>query len=212
MNETMRIVRSSDNEHLMPLTGRRLIIGYVDEVNGPGAEEIPAFVPTRHELRQLAAYWDRELLEHQWFWFTCAQAGSDDSRRTAFARRRLARIGAVLGEEEMKQIVAETDRDFTKGFDEDALKLWDVFKHGDAEKYEALNGFENSLFFFHDELNAGKITQQEFGLVNTFDGLLTLGRIQNSTTYRPSTPAEEVIAAIAVKCDFRCVCSERRQA
>ncbi len=76
----------------------------------------------------------------------------------------------------MKQIAADTDRDFTKVLSEDAMKFWDVFKHGDAEKSEALHGFENSLFFFHDQLNAGKITQQEFNLVNTFDGLLTLGK------------------------------------
>jgi hypothetical protein len=35
----------------------RVVIGCVDEVNGPGSIEFPSFVPTRHELVQLAKYW-----------------------------------------------------------------------------------------------------------------------------------------------------------
>ena len=38
----------------------RILIGYVDEVNGPGSEEVSGFVPTRHELIQLVKYWATE--------------------------------------------------------------------------------------------------------------------------------------------------------
>jgi hypothetical protein len=34
-------------------------IGYVEEVNGTGAQEVQEFLPTRHELLQLVKYWAR---------------------------------------------------------------------------------------------------------------------------------------------------------
>ena len=35
----------------------KFIVGYVDQVNGSGAVEMPGFVATRHELIQLVMYW-----------------------------------------------------------------------------------------------------------------------------------------------------------
>ena len=48
-------IRNADNEWL----GSPFPIAAVEEVNGPGAAELAGFVPTRHELLELARYWAR---------------------------------------------------------------------------------------------------------------------------------------------------------
>ncbi len=35
----------------------RFVVGYVDEVNGPGAIAVPEFTASRHELLVLLKYW-----------------------------------------------------------------------------------------------------------------------------------------------------------
>lgn len=62
-------VRNADNEYLGAWGGRRLVIGSVNEVNGPGAQEIPDFMPNRHELIQLTKYRAGEAVRIRWFEF-----------------------------------------------------------------------------------------------------------------------------------------------
>ena len=90
-----RIVRNSDNDLLLPMG----VCGSVDEVNGPGAAEIPDFVPTRHELLQLLNFWVKEALDYEYFEFLYAQTGSTELRLIPYAWRRVNRIGELLGEE-----------------------------------------------------------------------------------------------------------------
>ena len=55
-SNSRRIVKNKDNDSLLPWGNDRFVVGYVDEVNGPGAAEIPDFIPTRHELLSRMTY------------------------------------------------------------------------------------------------------------------------------------------------------------
>ena len=66
MNNKEKIVVTvnKDNESLHAWGNERFLVGYVDEVNGAGAVEVPDFVPTRHELIQIVRYWAEEALNY----------------------------------------------------------------------------------------------------------------------------------------------------
>ena len=51
-----------DTEGLGTMAVGPFIMGSVDAINGEGGREVPEFVATRHELKQLAAYWAEERL------------------------------------------------------------------------------------------------------------------------------------------------------
>ena len=130
-----RIVRNSDNDLLLPMGGRGVVIGSVDEVNGPGATEIPDFVPTRHELLQLLNFWVKEALDYEYFKFLYAQTGSTELRLIPYAWRRINRIGELLGEERAKKAVEEAYAEFGKNQDQRYLE---IFLHGSSEDRKAL--------------------------------------------------------------------------
>jgi len=69
----MQIVRNVDNEHVQPMGITGGVIGFVEEVYGPGAREIPGFVPNRHELLLLAHHWEKKALGIEMFWLTYGQ-------------------------------------------------------------------------------------------------------------------------------------------
>jgi len=91
MTETKKIVSNSDDDCL-------------DEFNGPGAEEIQGFVPTRHELIQLVKYWAKVELDLDCFMFIDRTKASDLLRQTSFAARRIGQIAELLGDEVIKTI------------------------------------------------------------------------------------------------------------
>ncbi len=132
---TTRIVRNKDNNQLMPLGGRGVVIGSVEEVNGSGAAEIPDFVPTRHELLQLVNFWVKKALDYQYFDFLYAQTGSTELRLIPYAWRRINRIGELLGEERVKEAVEEAYAEFGKNQDQ---RYWEIFMHGSSEDRNAL--------------------------------------------------------------------------
>ena len=121
--ETPNVV-NADNEGLHPWGPT----GHVDEVNGPGAAEVPGFAPTRHELMWLAKYWIDEIIEIRWFHFCHQQSGSTEIRLESFAERRLNRIAAAIGDAEVKTIVDGAWKEFGEG---QACGLWDIFLNGD---------------------------------------------------------------------------------
>lgn len=131
MNEKTRVVKTADNETVMP-SG---VFGHVDEVNGEGAAEVSGFVPSRHELIQLAEYWERIALKEEWWWFLTGQTGGDISRLITFARRRIDRIWNLLGKEEVKPAIDRVYAEFEK---ENDPRLWDIFLHGDDAQWEAV--------------------------------------------------------------------------
>jgi hypothetical protein len=122
-----RHVANADNSHLEPM----LFGGRVDEVNGAGAEEIPAFNATRHELLQLAKYWAHTVLDVEYFRFISGSIGSLDMRLEPFANRRISRIARFLGQEEVQKVIDEVEREFGKAQDP---KMWEIFLHGTSDE------------------------------------------------------------------------------
>lgn len=148
---TIRIVGNSDNGELMPWGDERLVIGYVDEVNGTGASEVADFVPTRHELIQLVRYWAQTLLDNRWWYFSVGQDGSTEWRERQFARLRLSRLVCVLGDPEVDRIVDRVWDEFSRRIPDDEKPFWNIFLNGPKEEYEATVGFCVALYHYHDD-------------------------------------------------------------
>jgi len=114
------IGKNADNENLLH-DGSGKYGGFVDEVNGPGAQEILGFVPTRYELRVLAEHWARTASD------TTYSSFLEQGLRKGFASRRIARIGNLLGFSEAKKAL---DRAYDKFEKEYAGILWNPFQSG----------------------------------------------------------------------------------
>ena len=128
MRKAKTNVVNQDNESLHAYGNHRFIIGYVEKVNGSGAEEIPDFVPTRHELLVLAKYWTQERLEQE-FWCFCTQSsGSTEWRLSIYAGRRIDRIADLIAEEEVdcaeNDAIAELGRKYGDSI------FWSTFLDG----------------------------------------------------------------------------------
>jgi len=70
----------------------RFIVGSVDAINGDDGREVADFVPTVHELKQLAVYWLGERIEHDFDWFMYQSTGSSEWRWSVYVGRRLNRL------------------------------------------------------------------------------------------------------------------------
>lgn len=134
VEETYPVVRNADNDSLGPSGGYGFIIGYVDEVNGRGAEEIQGFLATRHELIQLAKYWTTKAIDIEYWWFLYEQVGTSETRSRAFAWRRVSRIEEIVGKEEVDGAVKEAYDEYGKRLD---AKAWNIFLNGTPEEREA---------------------------------------------------------------------------
>lgn len=135
MNQEKKIVRNADNELAMPLSNENITIGYVDAVNGNGAEEIGGFVPTRHELLLLVRHWYRTKLDNTWFYFISGQGSSRAIRENYFAAQRINRVCELLGDDEVDRVIADEKAAFSKEVDPEE---WNIFLHGDAEQWSAV--------------------------------------------------------------------------
>jgi hypothetical protein len=123
----------------------RVAIGYVDEVNGEGAEELP-LMPTRHELLVLVRYWAEVEIAYDFeYLFLMESACSSGSRRAGFASRRIARIVELLGWEVVGKAMTEAEDAYGKRQDP---KAWAVFCHGTPDEQEA---FRNGRIELPDE-------------------------------------------------------------
>src|SRR5580704_3162189 len=89
-----------DSEGLGICGNENFTLGYVDEVNGPGAVEMPGVVVTKHELVQLLKYWASIRIDIRFDWFTSQCVGSSETRLESFSGRRITRIAEVLGDDE----------------------------------------------------------------------------------------------------------------
>jgi hypothetical protein len=105
------ITVNADNRDLQPSAGG--LIGFVNEVNGPGAREVPEYTPTTAELLELIKYWELKFLDTEYFMFEHSQAGSREIRLGPYAARRVARIIELLGDEGEKGVRGVRD-DFAK--------------------------------------------------------------------------------------------------
>jgi len=120
MSDKGKIVTNSDNDWLEDFP-------FVDEVNGPGAEEIQGFVPTRDELIQIVNYWAEIELDVNFFMFIHDQVESHWLRESSFARHRIWRIAKILGEDEVRKAIDEVYAKFGKDLDK---RTWNIFLHG----------------------------------------------------------------------------------
>jgi hypothetical protein len=129
---------NADNKELLPdlFAGPdgvvAAVLGHVDEVNGQGAEEVPDFVPTRHELIELAKYWAREELEIKWSLFLYGSLCTSEALVGSFTCRRMDRIAAVLGVDEFDQAIDEV---YVRFQAEHNQTLWDIFRNGDESQW-----------------------------------------------------------------------------
>ena len=105
--------------------------GFRDEVNGRGAQEIPAFNATRHELLQLVKYWQTALVDSQYFAFLYNTIGSRDLRLQPFCNKRISRIAELVGEEAVTEAVRDAENEFGKKQDP---RAWAIFCHGTADE------------------------------------------------------------------------------
>ena len=89
--------KNADNHDLGPWDEiPELTTGYVSEVNGRWAQEVPQFVPTRAELLAIAEHWASVAIERTFVEWANA-TNTDDWRRIYFAWRRVYRIREFLG-------------------------------------------------------------------------------------------------------------------
>src|SRR5215467_13109917 len=89
---------------------KTFVVGHVPEINGSEACEFPEFLPTKHELIQIAKYWLHRLLENQLWVFTTGQSGSSEWREVAYAGRRIDRIAEILPEQALDEAIEEAER------------------------------------------------------------------------------------------------------
>jgi len=138
INTTKRQRRLNTDSEGLGAWGNKIAgtVGYVSEVNGVEACEIPEFIPTRHELIQIAKYWYLRQLDNDFFFFAFGQTGSSEWRTNVYASLRIDRIAGILPEQELNQAIEEVERDFKqehKISDAD----WDIFKNGTQEQWES---------------------------------------------------------------------------
>jgi hypothetical protein len=126
-----------DSEGLGWYGNDRIVIGCVDEVNGPGSVEVPGYPTTRHELIQLVKYWATVRIDLDFSYFVDGQTGSSEIRLGPFAGRRIARIAEAIGQEEIAKAVNEAYDEFGKGCDP---RTWRVFRTGTPEERQLLQG------------------------------------------------------------------------
>jgi hypothetical protein len=128
-------MKNSDNDMLGASGAGAAFIGYVDEVNGHGAEEVKEFVPTRHELLQLAQHWARTAIEIEYDWFLYQDCSSSEWRQTSFAWRRVNRIARVIGEEEVNKAIEQVKTEMGENA---GPKTWHAFWEGTEEERAAV--------------------------------------------------------------------------
>jgi hypothetical protein len=98
--------------------------------------EVPGFIPTKQELKQIIAYWVHWDLFYAFFYFQTGSSGSDEMSVGIYACRRRHSAAKLLSEREIDEVVEQAHRDFKY-----RLKIsdhaWDIFMHGTEEQWDA---------------------------------------------------------------------------
>lgn len=124
---------TEDNTNLGAWCGRGSTMGFVDEVNGPRAEECQEYNPSRFELQLLARHWAEVILNYEIDWFLHATSGSTSIRRKPYAQRRLARIEEIIGADAINKIVEQLEEEARGRIGEEK---WQIFQLGDDQEWE----------------------------------------------------------------------------
>lgn len=126
-----------DTESLGTMAIGPFIVGSIDAIDGEDSKEVPEFVPTKHELGQLAEYWMKQRIERDFEWFVKQTAGRSEWLWSEYISRRLDRLHLALGLDSMlkarENAVATFRKQYPKITDED----WRVFTKGSEEEQEA---------------------------------------------------------------------------
>ena len=122
---------------------------WVDEVNGPGAAEVPDFVPTRHELFQLLKYWHEVSEGNNYVFFRTGMMRADsETRLDFFAESRMSRIERLLGDKEARKAINESYEEFGKKQDQ---RTWDIYHSGNEEQKRAFHEEQERAFYEEQE-------------------------------------------------------------
>jgi hypothetical protein len=121
---------TDDRDDLGFMGGPKFAIGYVEEVNGRGSEECPGYPASRFELTILARHWMTELFFNQLWCWRYAMSGSRESRILHYASRRLGRLEAILGKDDMDKVEQEVEEKCRRKWGEET---WDAFNRDDTE-------------------------------------------------------------------------------
>jgi hypothetical protein len=130
------IARNADNETPMPWGNEDFTVEFAPELKGSEAAEVPEFIATRHELVQLAEYWQGVAIDRLWYFFITGQDDSSDLRLREFALWRNDRISKLIGEEVVNEAIQRVYARYQK--DGRDMRLWDIFRNGDEEDWRAV--------------------------------------------------------------------------
>jgi hypothetical protein len=119
--------------------------------------EVPEYVPTRRELKQLAVYWAVEYIANRFWWFIHQQTGAAERWERNEALIHINRMGEILGSEMMEIVWSDAEASFRKRgkglTDED----WRVFAEGTEQEQEAWR----DKVFREEEIAAQVVTAEE---------------------------------------------------
>jgi hypothetical protein len=108
-----------------------------DEVAHDYREEVPEFVVTRHELRQLARYWyDERIFKSFWF-FIYQSTDGFEWRWSVYINYRLDRLTQVLGTEAMQELLDDAVKSFRNRCTQITDEDWRVFTSGTEDEQQA---------------------------------------------------------------------------
>ena len=100
----------------------------------PPPTECLDYVPSRHELLQLARYWVRETLSFPVNFHLFGFTGSYESKLVALGGERLRQLETVLGAEAVQSVVKQVEDEYRWGLGD---RLWEIFTKGTQEELEA---------------------------------------------------------------------------
>jgi hypothetical protein len=129
-----------DTEGLGTMSLGSFSVGTVDAINGEDGKEVPEFVVTTHELKQLACYWIQERLELDFDWFLYQTTGSSEWRWSKYINRRLSRLAYLLGQEVMLSVQQDVVASFRNRKPTITDEDWRIFTTGSDQEQEALRG------------------------------------------------------------------------
>lgn len=123
----------SDAETLDSMTAEHLVLGKEWEASGAENAVSEAYPPTRYELLRLARMWYRTTLDIRVYRFLRGQTCGSDARLEPYARDRLDRIEATLGQDAVKEATRSVDEDYKTRLGDE---VWQVFQGGTREQWQ----------------------------------------------------------------------------
>ena len=103
----------------------------IDEEKQKGGKELEGFIPTHHELLQIAKYWLRRELELDWWFFNTGNV------ETSEGIWRIPQIAHLVGEEDLQKAIDEVITEFRE-HNHDNMRLWQIFRRGPKDQWDTV--------------------------------------------------------------------------